>query len=427
MKYIILVSSSFLLFSAVILSAQFINGSSNLIESVELGLAEMSPRGLAGGFAVPASGSSELSWRQAGGQQWNSNNAQLPDDRAVDLRWVSDPGVGAGISNCEFTAGFIAPNGVQANSDVSLGSGVGRHLSDAPGRASTYTFRCRDDDHDINYTDTVILTLGPDDSIPECSDGIDNNDTEDTYPDEADPGCWSTPGDPTTYNDDDDDESDDGTYDPALPGAFDVTLEACKDGTTCVEHPGTLTIDSTDVVVLNWTSDADQCSRVAGPFSTPSGNPANASNVAVTEPTKGQRDVQLMLGCVQDGVTVVKYVFVDHPTIELIPYPQPPIIPGGGMPASDPATVRPVINEYKTTMCYLSGPGIAANTTIAALTTAGRLPSGRYNVNSEINLRGETTYTLSCYADLNNDNIRDSGTPVTDTAVFKVLPEIQET
>lgn len=429
MKHITLVASSLLLFLAVIISAQvFTKDPSEAIASVELGLSEMSPRGIAGGFAIPASGSSVLTWRQAGGQQWSGANAQLPDDRAVDLRWVSNRGVGAGISNCRFTSGFLAPSGVQAISDISLGSPVARHLSDAPGRASTYILTCRDDDHGTNLTDSVALTLGPDSGEPECSDGIDNNDVEDTYIDEGDPGCWSVTGDPTSYDPDDDDESDDGTYNPIAAGPFNMTFEACKDnGSVCVSHPGTLKIDETDEVVLNWTSDADECSAITGPFNTPSGSPANASDVPTDEPEVGERNVQHMIGCVKDDDTIVKYVFVDHPAIELIPYPQPPIIPGGGMPPSDPATVTPEINEYKTTLCYLSGPGLADNTTIQSLMNSGRLPGGKYDVDDDINLKGETTFTLACYADFNDDDVADSGTPVTDTAVFKVLPVIQET
>lgn len=429
MKHITLISSSLLLFLAVVLSAQLVGKNpTEAITSVELGLSELSPRGIAGGFAVPASGSSVLTWRSAGGQQWNSADAQLPDDRAVDLRWISDTGVGAGISNCQFTSGFKAPSGVQAISDISLGSPVGRHLSDAPGRAATYVLTCRDDDHGTNLTDTISLTLGPDTGETECADGIDNNDIEDTYADAVDPGCWSTPADPRTYDPSDDDESDDGTYNPDAPGAFNMTFEACKDGgSVCVQHPGTLKIDDTDEVVLNWTSDADRCSAIVGPFTTPAGNPPNASNVPTNEPAEGERNVQHMIGCVKDSDTVVKYVIVDHPAIELIPYPQPPIIPGGGMPAGDPATVTPVINEYKTTLCYLSGPGLADNTTIQSMIDSGKLVGGKYDVNSDINLKGETTYTLSCYADFNDDDVADSGTPVTDTTVFKVLPIIQET
>jgi len=428
MKYIALVSSSLMFFLAVTMSVHLVDGSTEAVDSVELGISELSPRGLSGGLAMPASGSSVLTWRQAGGQQWNRGNAQLPDDRAVDLRWISDPQVGAGISDCQFTAGYLAPSGVQASSDISLGSPVVRHLSNAAGRASTYTLRCRDDDHGTFLTDSVSLSLGPDDGTPKCSDGIDNDDPEDTLIDAADPGCWSIPGDPTSYDPNRDDESDDGTYDPLAPGAFNMTLQACKDnGMVCVSHPGTLKIDQTDEVVLNWTSDADECSAIVGPFNTPSGNPPNASNVPTNEPKVGERNVQHMVGCVKGSDTMVKYVFVDHPAIELIPYPQPPIIPGGGMPNNDPATVTPLINEYKTTMCYLAGPGLFDNTTIAAMMADGRLVGGKYDVNNDINLRGETTFTLSCYADFDDDDIPDSGTPVTDSAVFKVLPVIQET
>lgn len=43
--------------------------------------------------------------------------------------------------------------------------------------------------------------------LPQCSDGIDNEDPEDTLADEDDPGCWTNVEDSSTYDPTDDDET----------------------------------------------------------------------------------------------------------------------------------------------------------------------------------------------------------------------------
>lgn len=43
--------------------------------------------------------------------------------------------------------------------------------------------------------------------IPQCRDGVDNADTEDTLADANDPGCWTNPNDSGTYNPNDTDET----------------------------------------------------------------------------------------------------------------------------------------------------------------------------------------------------------------------------
>lgn len=56
----------------------------------------------------------------------------------------------------------------------------------------------------------------PPPSTPQCSDGVDND--SDGRTDASDPGCWTTPGDPTTYNPNDDDETD-----PPAPASTPIT------------------------------------------------------------------------------------------------------------------------------------------------------------------------------------------------------------
>jgi hypothetical protein len=60
------------------------------------------------------------------------------------------------------------------------------------------------------------------DATTECQDGIDNDDTEDTLVDENDPGCWTDPNDPNTYDGTINSEDDDG-FTPSTPVCQAVT------------------------------------------------------------------------------------------------------------------------------------------------------------------------------------------------------------
>ena len=467
--------------------------------SVELGISEVSPRGEAGGFAMPASGASvELSFKQTNDQVWDSSaSAALLDDRAVDLKWVSTAGSGSGWTSkndwCYFSTGNRVPTDIDVTgvsiSNSAIGSSYNRHLS-LVGGSDTYTIYCldvHDTDWDLcateggecTFSGTKVVSYGGKDAsgndrytygyfddvmqcetasytfdplpgkekkcytspseggyhvssdiadlslqagwdgIPECSDGYDNADEEDTVADASDPGCWKQPGEPWTYDANDNDEDDNS---PSM------TLIACESDGVCVTNGGTLKIDDSDEVTLTWTSsNTDFCDSV-GTFTMPSGNPTAYTDWnGITEPAEGDPAEPLIVACGNGGTPeVAEVVYVINPTIELIPYPNPPIIPSEGMPPSDPATITPIISTYNPDLCYIYGPGLEDEPSITTMTGDGRLSGGEYD--AQLNARGETAYILTCYPDLDADGIADpGGEAVTDTAIFRILPEVQET
>ena len=183
MKYAVPVASLTLVVSTLAfqVTTYAAPGSSEPFVSVELGLAELSPRGEAGGYAMPASGASvNLSYRQTGDSNWKTAVMHtFSDDRAIDLKWDSQAGWGGStLDSCQFTEGYKAPSGVQATDDTSLGSSLGRILSGIGG-FSIYTISCNDAHNGSGHsggaytvTDTVILA---NDDATQCSDGIDND------------------------------------------------------------------------------------------------------------------------------------------------------------------------------------------------------------------------------------------------------------
>jgi len=70
----------------------------------------------------------------------------------------------------------------------------GCHTDGDAGNAASY------DPNDDDETDGAVPPT------PECSDGVDNTDIEDTLADAADNGCWTNPSDSGTYNPADNDE-----------------------------------------------------------------------------------------------------------------------------------------------------------------------------------------------------------------------------
>lgn len=477
--------------------------------SVELGISEVSPRGDVGGKAMPASGASiQLGYSQTGDSGWETASPGiLPDDRAVNIRWVSTDG-STSLDSCIFTAGYKAPSGTQSPDGDSQGQSLDRVLS-AIGGASTYTIVCTDNHtepgHGASYTVTDTVDLM---HQTECNDDFDND--GDGYIDwdggPANPavneningraeinaaagftligsggvgdnlfnrqrnadklcelagydsatidrtGSFSSPGDNTVVNWDGSDwetlpasgnnswireltcstpetpatpdpgctDSQDDSEDDNSP---DMTLEACNDSGYCVSSGGTLVIDGDDIVTLNWTSrNTDFCDSV-GTFTMPGGDTTQGTGVDVDEPEISE-SVDFIVACGNDGTPeVARGVEVRYPEIQLIPYPRPPIIPSGGMPDNDPATVEPQINQYLPTLCTLTGPNDGERT-IQAIIDAGDLNGGTYEV--DLNSQGETTYILECQADVDGDGVGD-GDPVSDSATFRMLPVIQET
>ena len=86
--------------------------------------------------------------------------------------------------------------------------------------------------------------------VAQCDDGHDND--GDGLADAADPGCWSTPGDPSTYDRTDDDENNGPV---AAPGSIAVNVRATTDGgTTYINGPGPITITAADIpnLEIRW-------------------------------------------------------------------------------------------------------------------------------------------------------------------------------
>lgn len=425
MKYISIFAFACLMVGAGVLLSDSVGAENASDPSVELGLLETSPKGAEAGLAMPASGASlQLSYRQTGESNWKTASpGVLPDDDAVDLRWQTSAGSkgyvygstgkiirtnsGSDMDNCRFTSGYLAPTGDLAGDGTSIGQSFGRNLSDT-GNRSTYSISCTDDHDEAGHSgnpyslsDTVLLSL-----VTECSDDIDND--GDGLIDENDPGCLDASG---TYDPTDDDERDDS---PSM------TLEACNQDGDCAPAGDTLTIDELDSVRVYWTSvNTDFCDPV-GTFAM-TGNPTSG-NDGIDEPKKGET-VNLVVTCGNNGTPqVVRSVAVRFPTIQLIPYPKPPIVPATGMPSGDPATVEPLIAGYLPAACTLSGP--EGTNTIASLQASGQLAGGTYEVT--LHSQGETTYILECRADTNGDGVGD-GSPVRETATFRILPVIEET
>lgn len=443
-------------------------------KAVELGIAELSPAGESGGYAMPASGSSNkptitMYWKQDGDPFYNIVNSgetiSLSDDRAIDLGvdyYWNGQGAPSGEakggefayrSRCSWT-GYMAPKNVNGAGDsgcpaggsggsaVTQGSGSSctpkkrtatyiiqesegapDRLISAAGNNETYTVTCKTD-YEVwmgnpdtgGYMPGGTKKKGPKSvtfvlSGPACSDGNDND--GDGLTDQDDPGCH-TDEDPydgdDTYNPDDDDEED------GIPA---VVLEACDQTGRCENEE--LVISDSDEVTLQWESvNTDFCDPV-GTFNM-TGSPVQGSESNVEEPEPGSTKSYLV-ACAPTGslnASVVDYVYVTTGGIQLIPYPNPPIVPGIGMPPSNPATVEPVYDGFTPDECTLTGWGIATSTvgtaTLQQLTDDGRLVGGKYEVN--LKDKGETTFSLECISGSASE---------TDSASFRKLPVIEET
>lgn len=89
----------------------------------------------------------------------------------------------------------------------------------------------------------------------QCSDGIDNADPEDTLIDAADPGCWTDPSDPSTYNPNDNNE----TYVPSGPPECNDGVDNSDPEDTLADEddPGCWT-DSTNPATYNPSDDDER-------------------------------------------------------------------------------------------------------------------------------------------------------------------------
>ena len=414
MKYIISLSSLVAFGAAIVFSISLFTSSvvAAPFASVELGISETSPRGEAGGLAMPASGSSvNLQYKRDIDSTWlSASPGIISTDEGIDLRWQKSGGT-SDLDDCIFTSGYKAPSGTVIINGDSDGPASDRYLS-ATGNGSTYTISCIDNHDDAGHTgvaysdtDTVVLMLET-----ACNDGVDND--GDTLVDTDDPGCGGGGGG-GGYDPHDDDEADDSP---------EMTLEACDSGGVCVGSGETLTIDALDVVTLNWTSEnTDFCDSV-GTFSMPSGSPTSGTDVNIVEPSPGDT-IDYIVACGNSGVAqIARTVSVRLPQVQIIPYPSPPIIPSGGMSSEDPATVELIYDLYPAEYCELSGP--EGDFMLDELIASGDLVADKYEVT--LKEQGETTYVLSCQQDTDGDGVADGDT-ATDAATFRLLPEVQET
>jgi len=117
--------------------------------SVEIGIAELSPRGEAGGYAMPASGCSENQWHGNGLHDCGRQPVIELDDNIIrigeqtELRW--DPN---GIDNC-----VLIGNLDSAGAVTGPGSEFIQPIAD-----TTYVIIC---DNEQEYTQTVTVRVLP--------------------------------------------------------------------------------------------------------------------------------------------------------------------------------------------------------------------------------------------------------------------------
>ena len=282
--------------------------------SVELGISELSPRGEAGGYAMPASGASvKLTYDQPGngdGGFRGRTPALLPNDKPVHLRWRFKSGSNDQMSNptvsyCKLF-GFRVPKEtirkfwVGDYQATSWGGNWNRILSETTNYpdigASGFSVVCNEvhvftgTGHDpIN--DKVWLR------VPRCTDGRDNKDSEDRLEDRADPGCHSDfdPSNSSSYEPGDDREDND------LPT---VTLEARNVTANGNWSPNNLSIAAGDEVRLRWRSNEVtlSCRATVGPgFRT--GGATDGNDPTIGEPPAGSSQ-KFEVQCSGAGETV---------------------------------------------------------------------------------------------------------------------------
>jgi hypothetical protein len=162
-----------LLVAQVYISSYLAKAAHNIApdHSVEIGITGLSPNGVSGGVAVPASGGSailpiaNLTVRVNSGV-WISDNITIYSTDDLDLRWSSQF-----ATACTGTAFTVTPAGAVNGFQPTV-------TAPAAGASITYTVTCTNGSGSASDSITVGARTMP---APQCSDGIDNSDTEDTY------------------------------------------------------------------------------------------------------------------------------------------------------------------------------------------------------------------------------------------------------
>lgn len=233
--------------------------------------------GNASGFAFPAAGATD-NW-SCNGTNGGSNASCSATRRAypgavtglnyscnsagnqVTLSWSPTSGAtGYYIRRYIDPATWGNPTCTGTNSASNLGycnnnyNNTSITLNIPPDKLIRYWMHARDSIGSYGTSASVNFTC-PSTPTPQCSDGVDNADPEDTLVDSADPGCWATPGMPGSYDPNDNDETDSGGggSDPDAVVTLTATPNNIDEG-----QPGTVTLDWTIADGQNCTAASSQ-------------------------------------------------------------------------------------------------------------------------------------------------------------------------
>jgi hypothetical protein len=140
----------------------------------------------------------------------------------------------------------------------------------------------------------------------ECSDGQDND--GDTFQDTTDPGCFTDPLDPDTYDPDDDNEGDIATTSPSVTIEFRPVVNPVQYNT-----PATLDYEISGPAPMS-------CQVTGGGANTPVGHtPSTTSGQVTTAPVRGTQQFTIRCTAIVGGVPIQ---FERTTTVDVIPLAQ---------------------------------------------------------------------------------------------------------
>ena len=341
--------------------------SKDQIKSVEFNLAELSPRGPKGGYAMPASGSShpDITFqRLIAGGSWISSNATINAGQQVKLKWSSTNA----NRGCEATAGTGFQTGHNAG-------GIDHSITEpTAGNSETYTVRC----------ESRIYCVG-----------------KDCYP---------------TWTDYHETESISITTRNPAPTA---TLEQ-RIGNSGTWSGSNVTINVGQQVHLKWSStNADSCTGSGTGFSTYStGGSLSGTDYSITEPTAGTSTTYTVT-CTQGTATTSDSITVTNASTPTLTATLEQRIGNSGTWSTSNVTInvgQQVHLKWSSTnasSCTGSG-GVGGFSTGASSTT-----SGTDDTITEPTAGTSTTYTVTCTGV--DSNITDSITVTTNTNGIGVI------